>query len=165
MAQEYQRLPSWLKPPLESGYSMEVIDRRQKTQMEIGSLYRVEFDTDEASISFEFACNPIQAAYLESFEKNLLNQGSTWFIMPLYYSGGMRDTKVRFADRPKLSRKEGIYSYYQIVLDVQQREELMCAETLLMLDCFEPCQITKMSKALNDFMTQTLAGSTALPAL
>lgn len=157
--------PDWMPKPRQDGYSYETVDRRTKTDMEISGIYRVEFDTDEGRASCQIDCDQLQASYFEKLERDILNQGSVWFKFPLWYGGKLVESVVRFADRPKLTAEEAAYSTYSLTLDVQQREELMCAETLLMLDCFEPCQIVKMSKALNDFMTKTLAGSTALPAL
>jgi len=46
--------PDHLDIPLRDGYSYSPTDRRAKAEMEIGSRYRVLFDTDETVLNCNF---------------------------------------------------------------------------------------------------------------
>ena len=134
------RWPDWLKPPLMDGYGVKPEDRRVRADFDIGSQFRIEFDTDETTASCQLWLEPIGANWLEAFERDLLVQGSRWFLMPLWVGGQMADHRVRFKARPEITEVRGHWSKYTFQLDVSRREGLMdrgLAELLLEIDPYE----------------------------
>jgi hypothetical protein len=139
MSQREYRWPNWLKPLIVDSYGIEPTERRIKTEMEVGSVYRVEFDTDESTATGSVFLSPLQAKWFETFERDVLKQGAIWFKMKLFVGGeyGIEHT-VRFRDRPKLASKTGDYSTYTFTLDVARREGLMDAGLAEVLSIYEP---------------------------
>jgi hypothetical protein len=140
--------PSWMKPPVVDGYGIEPINRRLVTEMEIGSVYRVEFDTDESVATCSLFLNPLGANWFEAFERDFLAQGSRWFYWTLFVGGQLVDHVVRFKDRPKLSEKSGDYSTYTFTLDIARREGLMPVVLVELLTALNPEQLMMMDEML-----------------
>lgn len=135
--------PSWMDVAVVDDYGIQVVDRRIKTEMEIGAAYRVEFpDADECTATCSLFCDELQAAFFESFEKSLLKQGSIWFKMPLWVAGELQDHTVRFSDRIQLTSKNGPYTTYTFTLDVEKREGLMDEDLAKWLLTNNPCMDT-----------------------
>jgi hypothetical protein len=133
------RWPTWIKPVLVDGYGVEPVDRRIKTDMEVGASYRVEFDTDETIVTCNVFLKPLQASWLEGFERDVLAQGSRWFKMRLFVGGAYgEEHDVRFRERPKLTAKSGEYSTYTFSLDVAGRKGLMDPGLAEVLSTYEP---------------------------
>lgn len=119
-------LPKWpLRPPVVDGYGLDPADRRVTTEMEDGTVRRVEFDTDETVCRCSLFLGPDDAAWFEAFERDCLGQGSGWMIMPLWVGGRLTDHAVRFRERPKLASKTGGWSTYSFSLDLSGRRGLM----------------------------------------
>jgi hypothetical protein len=117
--------PAWMGYPLVDGYGIEPQDRRLASEMDIGTIYRVEFDTDETIATCTLFLNALQAKWFESFERDFLRQGSRWFKLKLWLGGELLEHTVRFRERPKLTAKDWEYSTYSLTLDVAKREGLM----------------------------------------
>lgn len=143
--------PDWMPKAQANAYSYEPTDRRSKTDMEVGSVLRVNFDTDESSLTCTLILNAVQAQWFEIFEKNLLNQGAAWFQMPVQTGGCVEWHTVRFAQRPKASWKSPHYTQYDLKLDLWQRELSMCMELEELLLCQSPTQIRNSALNLKDF--------------
>ena len=80
--------PEWRPMPERDGYSYEVTDRTLNTDMEISSLSRVEFDTDETTITCSMVlCNRMELEFYETFERDCLRHGTRWFQMPIWMTG------------------------------------------------------------------------------
>jgi hypothetical protein len=116
--------PDFLDIPLRDGYSYSPADRRAKAQMEIGSRYRVIFDTDETTLNCAFLLRLDQLAFFEAFEKHLLRQGSVWFEMPIMAAGILQRHSVRFRERPKIGEFRGGFANVSMALDVAARKTL-----------------------------------------
>jgi hypothetical protein len=116
--------PKFLRIPLRSGYNYSPADRRAKAEMEIGSRYRVLYDTDETTLNCDFVLNLEHLAFFEAFEKHLLKQGTIWFEMPVMTAGVIEHHTVRFKERPKMGDFRNGYSNVSMVLDVAERKTM-----------------------------------------
>jgi hypothetical protein len=114
--------PEWLDIPLRDEYNYSPADRRAKADMEIGSRYRVLFDTDETTLSCNFYLRHDQRLFFESFEKHVLRQGSVWFEMPLLTGMVVEKHTVRFKERPKIGDFKNGYAIVSMVLDLEERK-------------------------------------------
>lgn len=133
--------PDWMPLAQQSDYNYEPTDRRTKTDMEVGSVLRVNFDTDETTLNCQIILNPIQSQWFEIFERDLQNQGSKWFEMPIQIANCIDWHTVRFATRPKVSIKAPKYQIYNFKLDIEKRKLNLCPEIAELLLCVTPCDI------------------------
>lgn len=127
--------------PLQDGYSYEPSDRRSRTDMEAGGVIRVNYVTDETAVSCSLVCNVVQSQWFEVFERGLLHQGSTWFQMPIQSGNCVTWHRVRFAGRPKAAVRAPRYTIYELKLDVEKRELMMCDEVAELLICLAPDEL------------------------
>lgn len=132
------RWPDWLRPAMVDGYGIKPEDRRIPSEFDIGSQFRIEFDTDETTASCSVFLDPIQSDWFEAFERDALVQGSRWFYMPLWVGGQLTDHLVRFKTRPEMVAKSGESSQYNFELDVARRENLMDSGLVWILLMFSP---------------------------
>jgi hypothetical protein len=130
--------PKWMKCPVVDGYGVEPQNRRVVSEMEIGAVYRVEFDTDETVVSCSLFLNGLQSNWFEAFERDLLRQGSMWFKLNLWTGGRLVEHTARFRERPKLTEKMGEYSTYSFSLDLARREGLMPTALVEVLAFIDP---------------------------
>ena len=135
---DLMRWPDWMPKPQQSDYSYELTDRRSRTDMEVGSLIRVNFDTDESSFTCSIILDKFQSAWFEAFEKGTLNQGSLWFQMPLMSSGEINWHTVRFKSRPKANLVGPNHTRYSFVLEAEQRPDVLCPELAGIITCTSP---------------------------
>ena len=125
-APEIPRWPEGLPVPLVEGYGVKPEDRRVRSEFDIGAQLRMEFDTDETTASCVLILDSEQSNQFDAFERDVLDQGSKYFFMPLWVGGQLLDHLVRFATRPEMTAKEGAeWSQYSFQLDVARREGLM----------------------------------------
>jgi len=123
---EIPRWPEGLPVPLIDGYGVKPEDRRGRSEFDIGSRFRLQFDTDETAASCALILDAEQSNQFEAFERDVLVQGSRWFLMPLWVAGQMLDHLVRFKTRPEMGAKIGFeWAQYSFELDVARREGLM----------------------------------------
>lgn len=162
MATSRYTWPSWLPAPEQTQYSMQPTDRRTKTDMEIGGIYRVEFDTDEVVVNCQLTLDMFQSAWFEAFEANLLRQGSIWILMPIWVAGQLKEHVVMFKDRPKISSVVGLHTVYTLVLQISKRD-LMSADVAELLLYYSPPQIMDLSDRLNVVVNIEMPGVTILP--
>lgn len=146
--------PSWMPLAQQSNYSYEPTDRRTKTDMEVGSVLRVNFDTDETTLNCQIILNPIQSQWFEMFERNMLNQGAKWFEMPIQIANCIEWHNVRFNTRPKVTIKAPKYQIYSFRLDVEKREIALCPELADFLYCVSPCDIYNTVKYEREFLLE-----------
>lgn len=144
--------PDWMPKPQRSGYSYSPVDRRKKTDMEVGSISRVEFDADETTCDCSLILDRKQASWFESFERGVLRQGSRWFRMPLQFGGCIAMQTVRFSTRPKASELIGLHTTYTFTLEIECRELPLkndfLAEIMLCLSFEELYEMTQNSANL-----------------
>lgn len=114
--------PEWMPRPQRSGYSYGPADRRKKTDMEVGSISRVEFCSDETTCDCTLILDRLQSTWFESFERTVLRQGTRWFRMPLQFGGCIDMQTVRFSTRPKAGELIGQHTTYTFTLEVECRE-------------------------------------------
>lgn len=144
--------PSWMPLAQSNGYSYEPTDRRTKTDMEVGSIMRVNFDTDESTLNCTLILNAVQAQWFEKFERDMLNQGATWFQMPIQIAGCIEWHTVRFASRPKAGNLIGPrHTTYTLKLDIQKRDLKLCDEVAELLLCITPPELTGTYARVHDF--------------
>lgn len=150
--------PEFLGVPQRSGYNYAPTDRRTKAEMEIGSRYRVIFDTDETVLNCDFVLKYDGLAFFEAFEKHILKQGSVWFQMPVLTAGAIENHTVRFKERPKMSDFRNGIAVVSMVLDVRERITKSEQETWLIyifgIDFF------KMINRLHEIVHVEIPGAT-----
>lgn len=122
---QLEKWPSTMPVPITDGYGIKLQDRREVSEFDVGSLRRVKFTTDETLVPCKLYLNSEEANWFEAFERDVLRQGSRWFLMPLWVGGQMAEHTVRFATRPEASKETGEYTTYSFELDVAQRQGLM----------------------------------------
>lgn len=157
------RWPNWLPLPNQDGYQVEPQDRRVTTDMEIGGRFRVEFDTDETRARCVIVLDPIQAGWLETFERDLLSQGSKWFMMPLRVGGDITDQQVRFRERPSAVSIQGPYTTYSFALDLKRREGLMPIWLAELLAIISPYFLARLRNRLHEILHKKAPKVTNIP--
>lgn len=152
MAEKFYCWPSWMPIAQRPNYSYEPTDRRSKTEMEVGSILRVNFDTDETTLDCTLILNTMQAQWFEKFERDMLNQGAKWFQMPIQIAGCIEWHTVRFAQRPKAGNLIGPrHTTYTLKLDIQQRDLKICDEVEELLFCLSPNEIFNAADYVRSF--------------
>lgn len=159
MAAKALRWPEWMGYPVVDDYRVEVLDRRTTTEMEVGAVSRVEFDTDESVATCSLFLKPFQANWFEAFERDLARQGTVWFTMPLWTGGRLLDHTVRFRERPTLAQKTGPYATYTFTLSVSKREGLIAADVAEILTELDPGRLAAMDDLLNVIVNDLLPAS------
>lgn len=152
MAEKFYCWPSWMPIAQRPNYAYEPTDRRSKTDMEVGSVLRVNFDTDESTLDCNLICDVVQAQWFEKFERDMLNQGAKWFQMPIQIAGCIEWHTVRFAARPKAGNLIGPrHTTYTLKLDIQKRDLKLCTEVAELLLCITPIELVGTASRLRDF--------------
>lgn len=132
--------PRWMPKPQRNGYGYDPVDRRERTEMEVGSVLRVKYDTDETTLNCTLILDQFQLAWFESFEHSVLSQGSQWFEMPIQTGGSIENHVVRMKTRPKYGQLIGLYTTVTLQLDVEKRN-LICGGLARLLMCMSPQEI------------------------
>lgn len=135
--------PKWMPLPQQNDYGYSLTDRRSKTDMEVGSVLRVNFDTDEGTVDCSIICDCTQSLWFENFEQNTLRQGATWFKMPIQIAGAIEWHNVRFASRPNAKIKGPNHTTYSFKLEIDDRDLWFCKELASLLSCISPKELLK----------------------
>ena len=154
--------PDWMPKPLQQGFTINPVERRKISDMEAGSLIRVEYDNDEMECQCSVVLDQNQAAFFESFEAQVLRQGSRWFEFPLWVSGEIQYQMVRFKARPKISQIRGYHTFYQMTLQVEKRQ-LMDEGVTAILSLFGPDAFYDFENRLHVIEHEEMPGVTILP--
>ena len=120
--------PEWMPAPQQDSFSIQPEDRRLTSETEAGSIIRYQFDSDVNVADCTLILNQVQAAWLESFERDILRQGSVWFEFPLWIGGEISRETCRFKTRPKAGSLVGLHTTYTFSLYVAKRSSLISAE-------------------------------------
>lgn len=122
MANEFPCWPYWLPEPERTDYSYEPVDQTNvRSEMDVGSLVRRLFTTDETKINCQIIVEDCEALWFETFEQWYLNQGSEWFAMPLWVAGEKDYYICQFVDRPKMGEVRGYTNFITFTVRVQRR--------------------------------------------
>ena len=159
-------LPRWPDdmPALQrEGYGYELADNTLPGAGKLSTVKRVAFTMDEARISARMVLDPKQAAFFERFERDTLNQGSRWFLLPVWIAGEVREYKARFRERPKLTELSGLHSVYLFVLDLENRE-LLDPNLVAWLLYFSPRELYLFADRLCFVINTRPLGCTTVPA-
>ena len=154
--------PEWMPKPQRTGYGYEVTDRTQNTDMEIGGISRVEFDTDETTITCSMIlCNRLELEFYEAFERDCLRQGTRWFQMPIWMTGKIEWYTCRFVCRPKVGGLIGCgYATVTMKLKIERRE-LLDPDIVEVLMIFGPDGLQQIAGL--DTGVSALGGATNIP--
>jgi hypothetical protein len=154
--------PDWMPYPQRPSYSYELADRTLESQMDIGTIKRVEFDTDETIISCTLIlCNRLQLEWFEKFERDCLRQGSRWFRMPIFMSGHVEFYTVQFKGRPKFGSIIGI-SHTTVTMQLRiEKRDLLDDAIFEAVTLFGPNGLQNVAGRIN---LGALAGVTTIPA-
>ena len=161
MATALSKWPHWMPPLVVDNYAVEPLDRRITSDMEIGQVSRVEFDTDETVATCSLWVNALQAKWLVGFERDYLRQGTRWFTLPIWTGGELLDHGGRFRERPKLAEKVGEYATYTFSLSVQKREGLFTPDITELLLHVSPTEIPTIDDILQTLVN--VSWPSALP--
>lgn len=157
------RWPEWMPAPLVDGYGVKPEDRRGRPDFDIGSQFRIEFDTDETTASCSLVLDALQSNWFEAFERDLLMQGSRWFLMALWVGGQLTDHLVRFKARPESIAKYGDHTRYSFQLDVSRREGLMSTGLVEILLIFSPYELLDYHDRLHRIVNFLMPGCSNVP--
>lgn len=130
--------PSTMPKPLQSGFSMQPEDRRIASSA-VGTAFFKGFGGDVCIADCTVQLNPLQAQWLELWERDELVHGSRWFNFPVWYAGEVHWEDCRFKTRPKASNLHGRYMQYQFSLYVRRRTELLPECMVKVFACWPPC--------------------------
>lgn len=159
---ELYRWPDFMPKPQRSGFTVQVVDRRKTSEMEAGTLIRVEYDYDNIEIQCNLVLNSTQAGWFESFEQKMLRQGTRWFVFPIWVSGEIQYQKVRFKNRPKITQIIGFHTVYQVTLSGEKRD-LMDEDIVEALMWFTQEFILDFSNRLHEILHVEAPGFSILP--
>lgn len=154
--------PEWMPAPEKTGYGAGPVDRRTKTDMEIGARLRTEFDTDESTATCKLTLSDFEAGWLETFEHKVLDQGTIWINMPILTAGRVSMHVVRFKERPKLSSVIGLHGVYEFTLDIAARN-LQSRDYAEVLLYYSPDELTLLSDSLHQILHVEMPAVTSLP--
>ena len=114
--------PDWMPAPQQDSFSIQPEDRRLTTETEAGSIIRYQFDSDVNVADCTIILNSVQANWFEAFERDILAQGTVWFMFPLWIGGEVSYAKCRFKTRPKAGNLIGLHTTYTFSLYVAKRD-------------------------------------------
>jgi len=141
--------PEWLGTPIVDNYAVGVVDRRIKTEMEVGSIRRVEFDTDETEVACTLRLEGLSANFFEAFERDFLIQGTTPFQIKLWIGGELKEHIAVFKERPSVVFAEWPYTEYSFTLELFERQNLMSTGLMDVLYRFGPDFLNSFSNRLH----------------
>ena len=150
------RWPAWMPVVQQQSYGYQPTDRRTRTDMEVGSIVRVNFDTDETQFTCSLLLDRMQSAWFEVFERDMLNQGAHWFEIPLQSGGEITWHKARFQTRPKASLPGPWHTTYSFTLEVDKRPATLCPQIAEFLTCASPQDLCRSGEAMRRAMQEVV---------
>lgn len=139
--------PDWMPLPLQDGFAMQPEDRRIASSA-VGTSFQRGFGGDVCVAEVSLKLGKTQAMWLEKFERDVIIQGSRWFLFPVWYAGEVQWEMCRFKTRPKVSSVNGFHSTVQFSLYVQKRSNLLPECMVQIFSCWPPCFFFELHKAL-----------------
>ena len=116
--------PAWMPIPRKEDYGYEPEDRRVITDTEVAQIRRPEYATDETVVQCSVMLSPLECAFFESFEHDILAQGSGWFTLPVLVSGQVSEHEACFASRPKFGKLHGCHITVTMELRLKSRDRM-----------------------------------------
>ena len=114
--------PHWLPVPERNSNGYALLNEAiLRTEMDVGSLARLKYKVDQVKISCQCIMRDCEIEWLEAFEAERLNQGQTWFLMPIWVAGNIEHYMVQFTDRPKVSQVKGDDNWVDLKLRLKSR--------------------------------------------
>lgn len=153
--------PEWMPNPLQSSFTLQSVDTRTLSQMEKSTLIRREFDSDELEANATILLSPLEAGWFEKFVHKQLLGGSQWFIFPLWIGGEVQRQPCRFKTLPKISNVNALYTKYDFVLQVEERD-FMSDDLYEFLNSYSPTDLGKIFNAVHRTVFDILPLSTLL---
>jgi hypothetical protein len=149
--------PAMLPKPTMKGYGAQPTDRRQQTEMEIGTRTRNLFGADETLVSVQWVMDAAQYAIFEAWEQNILDGGAKWFRMQLLTGLGLNDHEAKFKERPTATLNGPLWTV-SARLQLAQRNILTADQTRAIIAAggFEP--LSDAADTLHTLIHVTLPG-------
>lgn len=165
MTQELPQWPDWMPVPMLSGYGVEIIDRSVSTEMEIGTIKRVQFDSDETHIPVTIFLDALQRTWFQTWERDVLRHGCSWFEMPILIGEKLEKYRVQILGRPKLDSFTGAPPHYcQATFTVQiERRKLWDCGVMEIFKCLSPGEFTSIATGLHSILEKQMPGITIIP--
>ena len=117
--------PYWLPIPERQAFGYELLeDAVSRTDMDVGSIARIKYKVDQVKFSCQVIMRDCEIEWLEAFEAERLNQGQTWFLMPMWVAGHIQHYLVQFTERPKVTQVNGNDNWVQLRLRTKHRRIL-----------------------------------------
>ena len=161
MSEQVFRWPEWMPVPLRDGYSVKPVDRTLRTEMEIGSVKRVLYDTDETHVALSFCLSREQHLWFQGFEREMLCHGTRWFELPLLIGEGVEYYKVQIIGRPEFGRFFGYPERCFATFTVQiEKRKLLDGEVAEVLMVLSPSEIRILSNTLHLVLHTEMPGVT-----
>ena len=113
--------PHWMPIPEKKALGYSLQETNTRTEMDIGAIVRAKFKTDQTDFSCQIIMRDCEIEWLEAFEAELLNQGSVWFLMPIWVAGDVRHYTVQFTERPKVSQVKGEDNWLDFKIRIKNR--------------------------------------------
>lgn len=114
--------PYWMPEPERNEYGYDLSDQTtSRSEMEVGCLVRRQFTTDETKIACKIILEDCEPYWFEAFERWVLDQGSEWFVMPLWVAGEKQHYVCQMLDRPKMEQVQGFTNFVTFTVRVQKR--------------------------------------------
>ncbi|MGX7950491.1 hypothetical protein [Oleidesulfovibrio alaskensis] len=149
--------PAMLPKPTMKGYTAQPTDRRQQTEMEIGTRTRNLFGADETLVSVQWVMDAEQYAIFEAWEQNILDGGSKWFRMQLLTGTGLNDHEAKFKERPTASVQGTLWTV-TARLQLAQRNMLTADQTRVVIAAGGFAPLAAATDALHTLVHVTLPG-------
>ncbi len=152
---EILRWPAWMPVPIKDDYSYQAKDNRTITETEVGNIIRVEFAGDETAVSCTLVASPVEVAWLECFERDLLHQGASWFEMPMLTGGAVQFHTVRLKSKPTLGKLHGEHIRVSLELELKRREPTLCLWFARLMLHFSLPQLETLHSTVHSVINET----------
>lgn len=152
-----EEYPSLLPSPTMKGYGAQPTDRRQQTEMEIGTRTRNLFGADETVVNVQWIMDGEEYAIFEAWEQNVLDGGSKWFRMQLLTGLGLNAHEAKFKERPTASMSGALW-IVQAKLQLAQRNILTADQTRAIIAAGGFTPLNALADSLHTLVHVTLPG-------
>ena len=113
--------PYWLPIPERDAYGYTLTDPYNRVEADAGSVVKPQFKIDETKITCYVLLESCDIEWLEAFETAVLNQGVTWFLVPIQMAGNIQHYMCQFTARPKVTRVQGEMNWVDLAFRIKSR--------------------------------------------
>ena len=121
--------------------------------MEVGSVRRVEYRTDETSARCAVIMTREEVERMRRWVRVELKHGTRWFLMPLQSAGNIDMHTARLKGMPKVETFSGLHMKVSLDLDVWRRENPMCSWVTELLVCRPPEVFVEFQKTFDEILS------------